>query len=195
MKQMLRDIKKDVFINTFPKVIMLACAGALMLFMAREYPVALAAAVIFFLLGLWILFGLLSNRSIKAVKELLSTLDAAGEEKLALDYRNAWKGSRHIKIGKEYTFAYSDTCRIYRNSEIIWIYEWHDNKASYFDLYLIDKQKPEILTTTEKTYKKILEYYEHYFPHIVVGRSDEASYLYRNDRNQFLQLKYYNGQK
>ena len=124
----------------------------------------------------------------------------AEQEKLVLDYQNAWKGSRTIKIGKDFTFVCDDASRIYRNSEIIWIYEWYENKGNtgknfYFNLYLVDKQEPEILGTTEKTYQRIMEYYEANFPHIVVGRSDEAGYLYRNDREQFLHLKYYNGQE
>lgn len=92
--------------------------------------------------------------------------------------------------------------RVYLNNDIIWLYAccktvirsfFNDNRY-YFMLYLIDKEDPEILETTKKTYSKILEYYEEHFPHIVVGDSDEVRYLYRNDRNQFLHLRYYNEQ-
>ena len=199
MKQMLRDMKMNSLIILLPKIVIIAGLGVGGLFMAKEYPIVIVIAAAMLLLALWLLISPLSSRTLKAVKEFISKLNMAEQEKLVLDYQNAWKGSRTIKIGKDFTFVCDDASRIYRNSEIIWIYEWHENAGSnknfYFNLYLIDKQEPEILGATEKTYQRIMEYYEANFPHIVVGRSDEAGYLYRNDREQFLHLKYYNGQE
>lgn len=199
MKQMLRDMKMNSFTILLPKIVIVAGVGVGGIFMGREYPIMFVLAAVMLLLALWLLIISLSGRTLKTVKEFISKLDMAEQEKLGLDYQNAWKGSRTIRIGKDFTFVCDDAGRIYRNSEIIWIYEWHENAGSnknfYFNLYLIDKQEPEILGTTEKTYKKIMEYYENNFPHIVVGRSDEAGYLYNNDREKFLHLKYYNGQE
>lgn len=200
MKQMLRDMKMNSLIILLPKIVIVAGLGVGGFFMAKEYPIVIVIAVAMLLLALWLLINPLSGRTLKTVKEFISKLNMVEQEKLVLDYQNAWKGSRTIKIGKDFTFVCDDASRIYRNSEIIWIYEWYENKGNtgknfYFNLYLIDKQEPEILGTTEKTYQRIMEYYEANFPHIVVGRSDEAGYLYRNDREQFLHLKYYNGQE
>ena len=200
MKQMLRDMKMNSLIILLPKIVIVAGLGVGGFFMAKEYPIVIVIAVAMLLLALWLLINPLSGRTLKTVKEFISKLNMAEQEKLVLDYQNAWKGSRTIKIGKDFTFVCDDASRIYRNSEIIWIYEWYENKGNtgknfYFNLYLVDKQEPEILGTTEKTYQRIMEYYEANFPHIVVGRSDEAGYLYRNDREQFLHLKYYNRQE
>lgn len=200
MKQMLRDMKMNSLTILLPKIVIIAGLGVGGLFMAKEYPIVIVIAAAMLLLALWLLISPLSGRTLKTVKEFISKLNMAEQEKLVLDYQNAWKGSRTIKIGKDFTFVCDDASRIYRNSEIIWIYEWYENKGNtgknfYFNLYLVDKQEPEILGTTEKTYQRIMEYYEANFPHIVVGRSDEAGYLYRNDREQFLHLKYYNGQE
>ena len=200
MKQMLRDMKMNSLTILLPKIVIIAGLGVGGLFMAKEYPIAIVIAAAMLLLALWLLISPLSGRTLKTVKEFISKLNMAEQEKLVLDYQNAWKGSRTIKIGKDFTFVCDDASRIYRNSEIIWIYEWYENKGNtgknfYFNLYLVDKQEPEILGTTEKTYQRIMEYYEANFPHIVVGRSDEAGYLYRNDREQFLHLKFYNGQE
>ena len=200
MKQMLRDMKMNSLIILLPKIVIIAGLGVGGLFMAKEYPIVIVIAAAMLLLALWLLISPLSSRTLKAVKEFISKLNMAEQEKLVLDYQNAWKGSRTIKIGKDFTFVCDDASRIYRNSEIIWIYEWYESKGNtgknfYFNLYLVDKQEPEILGATEKTYQRIMEYYEANFPHIVVGRSDEAGYLYRNDREQFLHLKYYNGQE
>lgn len=200
MKQMLRDMKMNSLTILLPKIVIIAGLGVGGFFMAKEYPVVIVIAVAMLLLSLWLLISPLSGRTLKTVKEFISKLNMAEQEKLVLDYQNAWKGSRTIRIGKDFTFVCDDASRIYRNSEIIWIYEWYENRGNtgknfYFNLYLVDKQEPEILGTTEKTYQRIMEYYKANFPHIVVGRSDEASYLYRNDREQFLHLKYYNGQE
>ena len=199
MKQMLRDMKMNSLTILLPKIVIVAGLGGGGLFMAKEYPIVIVLAVAMLLLALWLLISPLSGRTLKTVKEFISKLNMAEQEKLVFDYQNAWKGSRTIRIGKDFTFVCDDASRIYRNSDIIWIYEWYENRGNtgknfYFNLYLVDKQEPEILGATEKTYRRIMEYYEANFPHIVVGRSDEAGYLYRNDREQFLHLKYYNGQ-
>ena len=36
------------------------------------------------------------------VKEFISKLNMAEQEKLVLDYQNAWKGSRTIRMGKDF---------------------------------------------------------------------------------------------
>lgn len=200
MKQMLRDMKMNSLTILLPKIVIVAGLGVGGFFMAKEYPIVIVLAVAMLLLALWLLISPLSGRTLKTVKEFISKLNMAEQEKLVFDYQNAWKGSRTIRIGKDFTFVCDDASRIYRNSDIIWIYEWYENRGNtgknfYFNLYLVDKQEPEILGTTEKTYQRIMEYYEANFPHIVVGRSDEAGYLYRNDREQFLHLKYYNRQE
>ncbi|MBD5456500.1 MAG: hypothetical protein HDR23_08555 [Lachnospiraceae bacterium] len=204
MKQMLKDMKMNSLISLLPKIVITAVLGVGGLLMGQEYPIILVIAAVMLLLMLWLLISSLSGILQKKAKAFIANLNAAEQEKLVWDYQNAWKGSRTIRIGKDFTFVCDDGSRIYRNSEIIWVYAWYENGAHsgigsskhyYFNLYLIDKQEPEILGTTEKTYQNILKYYEDNFSHIVVGQSDEAGYLYRNDRNQFLHLKYYSGQE
>lgn len=94
---------------------------------------------------------------------------------MVLDYQEAWRGSRTLRVGQEYTYVCDDAGRIYLNNDIIWLYVYHKTiirgayraEQYYFYLYLIDKEEPQIWKTKKKVYPKILEYYEEHFPHIV----------------------------
>lgn len=59
-------------------------------------------------MALWLAAGTLSGLQLKKVKVLTAKMDTVEQEKLALDYRNTWQGSRNIKIGKDFTFVYDD---------------------------------------------------------------------------------------
>lgn len=212
MKQMLRDMKINSIISLLHMILGLGGLGGSILILNRHMLMQylgmapgmeksdsgdmiiclIAAAMVLF--ALYLLGRALSGNLQKKAKEFISKLDAGEKEKLVWDYQNAWRGSRTIRIGQQYTFVLDDGARIFRNSDIVWLYEWSESRSYYFNLYLLNQEEPEIFGTTEKTYPAIMEYYEKHFPHIVVGDSDEARYLYRQDRNQFLHLRYYDEQ-
>lgn len=220
MKQMLREMKIHSVISMLHLILGIGGMGCIVLIGQRELLMQLLGimpkteeftsgdkiicmiAAAMFLFALYLLMLALSGKSQKRVKEFLSKLDAGEQEKLVFDYQNAWRGSRTIRIGQKYTFVLDEGAAIYLNSDIVWLYEWSEtitrNAVShtnyYFDLYLLNHEEPEIIGTTKKTYSAIMEYYRNHFPHIVVGNSDEASYLYRKDRDQFLHLQYYDTQ-
>ena len=172
LKPMVDEIKKD-------EVITLSIIGAAML-----------------LFVLFLLLRVLSGSLQKRVKEFMAHLDEGEKEKLVWDYQNAWRGSRTIRVGTWYTFVCDDGTRIFRNRDIIWIYPWCEktrySQNYYLSVYLIDTEKPEQVGTKKKDSPKILEYFERNFPHMVIGCSDEADFYYKNYRNQFLNLRYYN---
>lgn len=220
MKQMFRDMKVNSVISMLHIILCMGGMGCAILILQRNMLMqilgiiprteefenvhiimcVMAAAMLLF--ALYLLVRALSGNLQKKAREFVSKLDASEQEKLVWDYQNAWRGSRTIRIGQKYTFVLDGGAGIYSNRDIIWLYEWSEtisHKGSskdnyYFDLYLLDHEEPEILGTTKKTYPAIMEYYRQHFPHILVGDSDEARYLYRNDRNQFLHLRYYDAQ-
>lgn len=220
MKQMFREMKINSLISLLRFIVAFGILGSVILFVQRDNLMQLfglkpkvdeiktqdiiicvmAGAMLLFVL--WLLIWVFSGRLQKKAKEFISKLDAGEQEKLAFDYQNAWRGSRTIRIGQKYTFVLDNGARIFKNSDIIWLYAWSEAISRngirkddyYFNLYLLNHEEPIILGTTLKTYSQILEYYEQHFPHIIVGDSDEVRYLYRNDRNQFLHLRYYNEQ-
>lgn len=220
MKQMLREMKINSVISMLHLILGIGSMGCIVLIWKRDLlmqflgiiprteeftggdKIICMIATAMFLFALYLLVLTLSGKSQKKVKEFISKLDAGAQEKLVFDYQNAWRGSRTIRIGQKYTFVLDEGAEIYLNSEIVWLYEWSEtitrNAVShtnyYFNLYLLNHEEPEILKTTKKTYSAIMEYYRNHFPHIVVGDSDETGYLYRNDRKQFLNLKYYDVQ-
>lgn len=217
MKQILRDMKLNGLLGMLPRILVFGGMGAVMLIyhgealmqllgmkqgtseIKKDEVIILSAMGAFLLLfALWLLIRCLSGGSQKKVREFFTTLSEGEKDKLSMDYQNAWKCSRSPRIGRLYTYQCGESSGIYKNSDIIWVYEWHESSRygdkHYLSLYFIDKQEPEYIQVKDKAYPQILDYYKNHFPHIVVGHSDEAGYLYRHDRNQFLQLQYYNGQ-
>lgn len=218
MKKILRDMKINSLVSILHIILILGAMGIVILFLQRDMLMqflgmqpktgeiksedlimsGVALAMLLFAVGL--LIKGLSGSLQKKAKAFISGLDAAEQEKLLMDYANAWRGSRTIRIGRKYTYVLDGGDGIYLNSDIIWIYEWKESKRSngvtsdnyYFNLYLLGKEEPDIIGVTQKAYPGILEYYKNNFSHIVVGDSDEARYLYRNDRDKFMHLRYYN---
>lgn len=217
MKQIFREMKLNLLVSILRSILLIGGMGGFLLFMQRDILMQLlgfkpkadeisgtdlgicvmAGGMLLF--AVYLLLRALSGSAQKNAKEFVSKLDNAQKERLVLDYQNAWRGSRTFRVGQIYTFVLDAKDGIYLNSEIVWLQEWNEtvikygvsHKYYYFNLYLLHQEEPKILNTTEKMYPQILEYYERHFPHIVAGDSDEARYLYRTDRNQFLHLKYY----
>lgn len=218
MKQILKDMKLNSLISVLHIILVLGGMGIVILFIQRdmlmqflglrpridaiknEDLIMSVIALGMLLFALWLLLKGMSGSLQKEVKAFIATLNAAEQEQLLMDYENAWRGSRTIRIGQKYTYVLDGGKGIYPNSDIIWIYEWKETRRSngvtshnyYFNLYVLGKDEPDIIGTTQKAYSGILEYYKNNFSHIVVGDSDENRYLYRNDRDKFMHLRYYN---
>lgn len=217
MKKILKDMKLNSLVSVLHIILGLSAISIVILFLQRdiwmqflgmrpktgemqsEDLIMSGLALLMLLFVLWMLLQSLSGRVQKKAKEFISGLDSAEQEKLTVDYQNAWRGSRTIRIGRKYTYVLDSREGIYLNRDIIWIYAWKESKRSngvtsnnyYFNLYRLGKEEPDIIGTTQKTYPEILEYFKNNFPHIVIGDSDEVRYLYRNDRDKFMQLRYY----
>lgn len=214
MKKMLWEMKISSLISMLHIIIGWGAGGFFVLFFMLEHInirnmtdetmviFLRVVAILALLIAVSILVRTLAGSAQKEAKKFISKLNLSEQEKLVLDYQNAWHGSRTIRVGQKYTYVCGSGTQIFSNYDIVWLYAYRktvirgffNDTRYYLLLYLIDKEEPEILETTKKTYSKILEYYEHNFPHIIVGDSDEVRYLYRNDRNQFLHLRYYNEQ-
>ena len=218
MKKILKDMKLNSLISVLHIILVLGVMGIVILFIQRdmlmqflglrprideiknEDLIMSVVALGMLLFALWLLLKGMSGSLQKEVKAFIFGLNAAEQEQLLMDYENAWRGSRTIRIGRKYTYVLDGGKGIYPNSDIIWIYEWKEARRSngvtshnyYFNLYVLGKDEPDIIGTTQKTYPGILEYYKNNFSHIVVGDSDENRYLYRNDRDKFMHLRYYN---
>lgn len=213
MKQILRTMKWNHILSELPKLLLILCVCGGVLLLQNETVAQLlnitpslndpkTELVMGILMkGLLVaaiayLLYLFSGHPQKQAKTFIKQLSPGEQEMLAIDFQNAWRGSRIHRIGSRYTYLLDSAFCICRNSDIIWLYPWSEgspsaiNKHFYFNLYLIDKEEPNYIGTTEKSYQRIMEYYERNFSHIIVGNSDEASYWYRNDREKFLDLKY-----
>lgn len=214
MKQMLKEMKWNSFVSLLKFFIGLGGMGTAALLYQRKPLMQLlgllpmeeeikkdevliisfiGAAMLLFVL--WLLIRVVSGSLQKSAKEFLSQLDDRGREELVRDYQNAWRGSRTIRIGRLYTYVLDDGTSIYRNKDIIWVYPWHERtryaKNCYLAVYFLKTGEPQHVGVSGKATPRILEYYDKNFPHMVVGCSDEASYYFKNDMEQFLQLRYY----
>ena len=211
MKQMIRDTKLHTFISSLKFVIVLGGMGTFILaYNWKELMGLLGLApieneinknevigisLVAVVMLLLTLFLLITDALIpKRVKAFVSQLDAGEKEQIVWDYQNAWKGSRTIRIGRLYTFILDDG-RIFRNKDMIWIFPWREQlryKTNYcLEIHFLNQDKTETIGGSKQNTHQIKEYYEKNFPHIVVGYSDEISNLYKKDRNQFLQIRYY----
>lgn len=147
------------------------------------------------LLSLGILIFSMLGFGQRNLKKFIAQLDESEKEKLINDYQNAKAFGNKIKIGRLYTFAVHQTSNIFVNKEIIWVYDWYKREkygsTYYLSIYTINSLEPNNVVVDEKRYMDIINYYSNYFPHIAVGYKDEFVYYYNNDKEQFLNLKYY----
>lgn len=177
MKKILKDMRINSLISVLHIIAALAVMGAVVLYFQRETLMQLLGlssgsgeiknddlficglGALMILLALFVLIkGFFGNQRKEAAK-LISGLDAAEQEKLLMDYQNAWKASRTIRIGQKYSYMLDGGQGIYLNSDIIWIYEWKESRRSngvtsdfyYFDLYILGKEKPDTISVDRKS--------------------------------------------
>ena len=174
LKPMVDEIKAD-------EVVAISIVGSLMILLAL-------CLFISCMLGMWQ----------KNVKEFIEQLNENQKEKLVCDYNHAVSFGNPLKIGKLYTYTDCDGSSIIDNSKIIWVYYWCKEsryaREYYLSIHTLENEEVNYIKVRKNKCTSILQYYMDNFPNIVTEYNDETVYLYEEDIEGFLNLRYYREQ-
>lgn len=131
----------------------------------------------------------------KRVKQYLKEHPEVTMEQLDEDFAAAQHIDDNLWIGKRWSFSHCLNCILVENDKIAWVYsEIFESKYSkyyYLCLGLADGRVEKMpISNSLNDISKINDVYLK-FPHIVVGNSPEYGYMFKNNRNAFLNLKYH----
>lgn len=148
------------------------------------------------LLGLYILIKTLKNSPGKLVNEYLAANPSVTLQELESDFASADQQGG-VFVGRKWTFSAKLDSLILDNSQVIWVHA--DSQQSrygitYYVLWeMLDGSTRKVILSSEKKCKALVNGYSG-FSHIVTGNNPEYAYLFRSDREAFLNLKYHTGQ-
>lgn len=146
----------------------------------------------FVVLGLLILIVQLKNSVGKQVRKYLSEHPELTMQQLENDFSGAEQVG-NVWIGRNWTFSHDMRRILVENSQVVLVYsekEHSRNNISYYlCLGLADGKTERVRVSSEKKLARIMEIYERY-PHMLVGNNPEYGYLFRNNLNEFLDIKY-----
>lgn len=177
--------------------------GALTGGAASSVYVIVALGVILIFAGLITLIYIMAGGGLSAFKKQIesSGLSEAGVE---YEYESAriFNKGNDLRIGKRLTFFMGGSKpRLIVNDQIIWAYQQNTTHrtngiktgTSYQILVyrLNSKRTTGINIPNETVGGEVLKYMNDIMPRAVVGYSDELMKLYRNNYQDFLQLRYY----
>lgn len=95
-------------------------------------------------------------------------------------------------IGRRWTFGHKLTDAFLENQSVIWVHSCTESNRKTTTTYLLWEFLDgtyEKVSMSEKRCKEMMEFYSR-FPHIVVGNSPDYAYLLKNNKEEFLNLKY-----
>ncbi|MCD8344840.1 MAG: hypothetical protein LUC38_02620 [Oscillospiraceae bacterium] len=165
--------------------------------------VALGAALVIY--GIVILIKGISGACLSDVRKTVSA-SGLSPDVIEEDFRNADTvgNNDYLKVGRLFTYYFVNniTPRMILNSNISWIYEditEHSHKGvKSKQCYMVinsetddkKKKKVKISFRKEESVYEAIHFYAIRFPWIVTMYSREYSDMYKNDRPQFLDIKY-----
>lgn len=158
---------------------------------AGNYYALSAIAIILIAFGLFACIRQLSNSVRKRVERYLAQHGDVTEAQLDSDFAAA-REIGNVWIGKRWTFSHDLSCILLENAAVAWVFsekEHVKNKVNYYlCLGLADGVVRRVCVPEEKL-QEIIEVYKG-FPHILAGNNPEYGYLFQNDRQTFLEMKY-----
>lgn len=150
-----------------------------------------ALGLFFALLSVAIIVRQLTNSVGRRVKRYLAGHPEITMQQLDDDFAAAEEAG-NVWIGKRWTFSHDLNCILVENARIAWVYSEKEhsrrNVYYYLCLGLADGSTERIKVSRDKL-SRMHEIYEGY-PHILVGDNPEYGYLFRNDINSLLNIKY-----
>lgn len=151
-----------------------------------------ALGLFFAVLGLLILAVQLRNSVGKRVRKYLSEHPGITMEQLENDFSGATQVG-NVWVGRKWTFSHDMRCILVGNAQIALVYSETEHSRNNINYYLClglaDGKVERIKVSSQKKLAQIQETYES-FAHILVGNNPEYGYLFRNNLNEFLEMKY-----
>ncbi len=147
--------------------------------------------LVFVLFGLLIFVRQLTNSVRKRVKKYLAENQGVTLEQLNNDFAAA-EEIGNVWIGRRWTFSHDLRCILVENAKIVWMYSETErvrNKVNYYLCLALVDGTVEMARVSEKRLSRMKEVYGR-FPHILVGNNPEYGYLFKNDKEAFLDMKY-----
>ncbi|MBE5872235.1 MAG: hypothetical protein E7294_13440 [Lachnospiraceae bacterium] len=145
-------------------------------------------------LGYLVVISITAFRFPQVIEEFLSQTKMSRLE-LEKEFLNAKDIDGVIWLTPDLTVYLNNTrIGILKNRDIVWAYikRVHNGKNTFYELRLfcVDKKMcAKVITGPNR--QQILEYYQAYCPHIVIGEDRMKKRLFKQDFNGFLQLQYY----
>lgn len=151
-----------------------------------------AFASIVFLFAMYILIATLKDSPKKKIKEYMASAPSVTMEELESDFASADRQNGFF-IGKKWTFSPRLDKLIFDNRQVIWVHtnsQQYKQGVTYYLLWeMLDGSTQKVSFSSEKKCKAVMKCYSQ-FSHIVTGNSSEYTYLFRSDREAFLNMKY-----
>ncbi|MCM1190335.1 MAG: hypothetical protein NC541_13695 [bacterium] len=138
-----------------------------------------------------IFFRQLSQSVKKRVGEYLAKHGGVTEDQLDRDFESARQIGK-VWIGKRWTFSHDLRPVLVENEAVAWVFsekEHVKNKVNYYICLGLADGTVERVCVSEEQIREIMEAYKT-FPHILSGNNPEYAYLYKSDREAFLEMKY-----
>lgn len=151
-----------------------------------------AIGSVFLLVAVLILIYTIKDSPQKQVDKYLEANPTVTMEALESDFAAADK-QFSVFIGRRWTFSAKLDPLILDNSQVIWVHTASQQSRyglTYYVLWeMLDGSTRKVVLSSEKKCKALVNGYSG-FSHIVTGNKPEYSYLFRFDREAFLDLKY-----
>lgn len=158
--------------------------------MSNIYGLA-ALGLFFILISLALIIRGLTNSVGKRVRKYLAGHPGITMAQLDSDFAAA-EQTGNVWIGRGWTYNHDMNYVVVGNADIAWVYHETERSRNRVNYYLCLAQvdgNVERIRVSEKKLRQMEETYER-FPHILVGSNPEYGYMYRHDRNAFLNIKY-----
>lgn len=214
---MIKKMTKQILLDVIPVIIMFGIIAAIFLGLygpaalealqgqepklARTEPISkiysISALGLFFLLvDVFIIFWKITHSATKKVKSYLEANPTVTRQQLESDFGVARQIGNNLWIGKQWTFCCYMKHIPVENSKIVLVYsETMRIKGSIiFSLCLgLVDGKVEKTQISKDDFSRIKRIYARY-PHILMGNNPDYIYMFQNDRNAFLNIKYYSSE-
>lgn len=158
--------------------------------MSNIYGVS-GIGLVFVLFGLFIFVKQLRDSVGKRVKKYLAENRDVTLEQLDCDFAAA-EAIGNVWIGRRWTFSHALPCILVENAAIVWMFSETEHVKSKVNHYLclaLADGTVEKARVSDKNLSRLKEVYGA-FPHILVGNNPEYGYLFKNDRDALLDMKY-----
>lgn len=160
---------------------------------------------LFFLIGVGLvviaiilLIYMLTTGGIRKIKKQFNGMTQEELERIDNDYMNAVTISKHVKIGRYYTFI-MNTGKVLKNDELVWAYiskvQHRTNGiptgTTYSVIaYDVNQKSLNIPAKNEQMCQAIMDQYAQISDKIILGYDDGYMQLFRTDFKKFLAIAY-----